>query len=53
MINILTLFKQNVGCDRQIGSTVVEDKCRVCGGHGETCQTMNGVFDKQNLDQGG
>lgn len=40
---------QEVGCDRRIGSTLSEDKCRVCGGNGEACQTMTDVFNTQKL----
>ncbi|XP_077866750.1 A disintegrin and metalloproteinase with thrombospondin motifs 6 [Saccoglossus kowalevskii] len=34
----------HVGCDRILGSEVVEDRCRVCGGDGSTCETILGTF---------
>uniref|UniRef100_A0A8C4QSZ4 ADAM metallopeptidase with thrombospondin type 1 motif, 10 n=1 Tax=Eptatretus burgeri TaxID=7764 RepID=A0A8C4QSZ4_EPTBU len=37
---------KHVGCDRQLGSTLTEDKCRVCGGDGTTCETIHGEFSK-------
>lgn len=36
---------QHVGCDRILGSSTVEDKCRVCGGDGSSCQTVHGVVN--------
>ncbi|XP_037088427.1 papilin-like [Pollicipes pollicipes] len=41
-----------VGCDRMLGSTVKEDRCRVCGGDGSDCYTAHGVFDAENLQSG-
>ncbi|KAM4888801.1 A disintegrin and metalloproteinase with thrombospondin motifs 10 isoform 3-T3 [Thomomys bottae] len=35
---------KHVGCDRVLGSDLREDKCRVCGGDGSSCQTIEGVF---------
>ncbi|XP_034513536.1 A disintegrin and metalloproteinase with thrombospondin motifs 10 isoform X1 [Ailuropoda melanoleuca] len=35
---------KHVGCDRVLGSDLREDKCRVCGGDGGTCETIEGVF---------
>ncbi|XP_063084407.1 A disintegrin and metalloproteinase with thrombospondin motifs 10 isoform X2 [Cavia porcellus] len=35
---------KHVGCDRVLGSDLREDKCRVCGGDGSTCETIEGVF---------
>lgn len=35
---------KHVGCDRVLGSDVREDKCRVCGGDGSACETIEGVF---------
>lgn len=35
---------QHVGCDRVLGSDLREDKCRVCGGDGSACETIEGVF---------
>ena len=37
---------QHVGCDRVLGSDAVEDKCRVCGGDGTTCDTVKGTFEE-------
>jgi len=36
---------QHVGCDRILGSDAVEDKCRVCGGDGSSCETIHGIID--------
>ncbi|XP_035382800.1 ADAMTS-like protein 3 isoform X2 [Electrophorus electricus] len=33
---------QEVGCDRQLGSTTKEDNCGVCGGDGSTCRPVRG-----------
>ncbi|GAB6024702.1 hypothetical protein CHUAL_009835 [Chamberlinius hualienensis] len=41
-----------VGCDKILGSSAKEDKCRVCGGDGSTCQTIEGVVDLSNLQTG-
>ncbi|XP_068234682.1 papilin isoform X9 [Palaemon carinicauda] len=41
-----------VGCDKILGSTAKEDKCRVCGGDGSTCNTITGEFTKEILTQG-
>ena len=30
-----------------LGSTLTEDKCRVCGGDGTDCNTVNGVLDQK------
>jgi hypothetical protein len=38
------LSMQHVGCDRVLGSDLREDKCRVCGGDGSACETIEGVF---------
>ncbi|XP_057345681.1 A disintegrin and metalloproteinase with thrombospondin motifs 10 isoform X2 [Manis pentadactyla] len=35
---------KHVGCDRVLGSDLREDKCRVCGGDGSACRTIEGVF---------
>lgn len=45
-------FPQHVGCDRVLGSDSKEDKCRVCGGDGSSCETIEGVFN-QSLPEGG
>ncbi|XP_034072574.1 LOW QUALITY PROTEIN: A disintegrin and metalloproteinase with thrombospondin motifs 3 [Gymnodraco acuticeps] len=36
----------NVGCDREIGSTKVEDRCGVCGGDNSHCRTVKGSFTR-------
>uniref|UniRef100_A0A8B9TKM3 ADAM metallopeptidase with thrombospondin type 1 motif 10 n=1 Tax=Anas platyrhynchos TaxID=8839 RepID=A0A8B9TKM3_ANAPL len=43
---------KHVGCDRVLGSDVKEDKCRVCGGDGSSCETVEGIFN-QSLPEGG
>ncbi|XP_074834446.1 A disintegrin and metalloproteinase with thrombospondin motifs 10 isoform X2 [Carettochelys insculpta] len=43
---------KHVGCDRILGSDLKEDKCRVCGGDGSTCETIEGIFN-QSLPEGG
>ncbi|OWK51419.1 A disintegrin and metalloproteinase with thrombospondin motifs 10 [Lonchura striata] len=43
---------KHVGCDRVLGSDAKEDKCRVCGGDGSSCETIEGVFN-QSLPEGG
>lgn len=35
-----------------LGSTVREDRCRQCGGDGSSCNTIEGVFDNQDLQVG-
>ncbi|CAH1244241.1 ADAMTS6 [Branchiostoma lanceolatum] len=35
-----------VGCDRLLDSHTVEDKCRLCGGDGTTCETVSGDVDE-------
>ncbi|XP_045438216.1 LOW QUALITY PROTEIN: A disintegrin and metalloproteinase with thrombospondin motifs 7 [Pipistrellus kuhlii] len=37
---------QNVGCDFQINSGAVEDRCGVCRGNGSTCHTVSWVFQE-------
>lgn len=32
-----------------IGSNAREDKCRVCGGDSSSCQTIDGIYDKDDL----
>ncbi|XP_014669308.1 PREDICTED: papilin-like isoform X4 [Priapulus caudatus] len=41
-----------VGCDKLLGSSAKEDKCRECGGDGSTCKTVEGLFDISNLQTG-
>uniref|UniRef100_A0A8C5J4L3 ADAM metallopeptidase with thrombospondin type 1 motif 10 n=1 Tax=Junco hyemalis TaxID=40217 RepID=A0A8C5J4L3_JUNHY len=43
---------KHVGCDRVLGSDSKEDKCRVCGGDGSSCETIEGVFN-HSLPEGG
>lgn len=40
------LCVQKVGCDREIGSNKVEDKCGVCGGDNSHCRTVKGTFTR-------
>lgn len=40
------LLLQKVGCDREIGSNKVEDKCGVCGGDNSHCRTVKGTFTR-------
>ncbi|XP_071001456.1 A disintegrin and metalloproteinase with thrombospondin motifs 3-like, partial [Oncorhynchus clarkii lewisi] len=35
-----------VGCDKEIGSNKVEDKCGVCGGDNSHCRTIKGTFTR-------
>uniref|UniRef100_A0A673FTM0 A disintegrin and metalloproteinase with thrombospondin motifs 3-like n=1 Tax=Sinocyclocheilus rhinocerous TaxID=307959 RepID=A0A673FTM0_9TELE len=35
-----------VGCDREIVSSKVEDKCGVCGGDNSHCRTVKGTFTR-------
>lgn len=35
-----------VGCDREIGSSKLEDKCGVCGGDNSHCRTVKGTFTR-------
>ncbi|KAK2151593.1 hypothetical protein LSH36_358g02030 [Paralvinella palmiformis] len=35
---------KHVGCDKILGSTAVEDHCRVCDGSGDSCETVRGYF---------
>jgi len=34
-----------IGCDGLLGSVVLEDKCRICGGDGANCKTISGILD--------
>ncbi|XP_069447385.1 A disintegrin and metalloproteinase with thrombospondin motifs 10 isoform X3 [Ovis canadensis] len=43
---------KHVGCDRVLGSDLREDKCRVCGGDGSACETIEGVFSPALLGTG-
>jgi len=41
-----------VGCDKELGSSKREDKCRICGGDGSGCTTVPGLFDLNDLTVG-
>uniref|UniRef100_A0A3Q3LCA0 ADAM metallopeptidase with thrombospondin type 1 motif, 10 n=1 Tax=Mastacembelus armatus TaxID=205130 RepID=A0A3Q3LCA0_9TELE len=43
---------KHVGCDRILGSDVREDRCRICGGDGSSCVSVEGVFN-DSLPEGG
>ncbi|XP_066885550.1 A disintegrin and metalloproteinase with thrombospondin motifs 7 isoform X6 [Kogia breviceps] len=36
----------NVGCDFEIDSGAIEDRCGVCHGNGSTCHTVSGTFEE-------
>lgn len=50
LINVLHL--QKVGCDKEIGSNKVDDKCGVCGGDNSHCRTVKGTFTRTPKKQG-
>ncbi|KAJ8417176.1 hypothetical protein AAFF_G00284030 [Aldrovandia affinis] len=37
---------KNVGCDYEIDSNAVEDRCGVCHGNGSTCKTVKKTFEE-------
>ncbi|XP_011793835.1 PREDICTED: uncharacterized protein LOC105509271 [Colobus angolensis palliatus] len=37
---------KNVGCDFEIDSGAMEDRCGVCHGNGSTCHTVSGTFEE-------
>ena len=41
-----------VGCDGLLGSNTEEDKCRVCGGDGSACDTVNAVIKEEDFKMG-
>ncbi|XP_035378070.1 A disintegrin and metalloproteinase with thrombospondin motifs 10 isoform X1 [Electrophorus electricus] len=43
---------KHVGCDKILGSDVREDRCRLCGGDGSSCEVIEGVFNN-SLPEGG
>ncbi|XP_076875243.1 A disintegrin and metalloproteinase with thrombospondin motifs 6 [Brachyhypopomus gauderio] len=43
---------KHVGCDNILGSDAREDRCRVCGGDGSTCEATEGLFN-DSLPRGG
>lgn len=50
--SLLSPFLQHVGCDRILGSDVREDRCRICGGDGSSCVSVEGLFNN-SLPEGG
>ncbi|XP_070180043.1 papilin-like isoform X2 [Littorina saxatilis] len=43
---------KEVGCDRRIDSTMREDRCLVCGGRVDTCQTVSTSINEADLKTG-
>ncbi|XP_059895068.1 A disintegrin and metalloproteinase with thrombospondin motifs 6 [Gadus macrocephalus] len=43
---------KHVGCDNILGSDAKEDRCRVCGADGSTCEATEGLFN-DSLPRGG
>ncbi|XP_066282432.1 papilin-like isoform X1 [Branchiostoma lanceolatum] len=43
---------KGVGCDYMLGSNAQEDKCRECGGEGDSCKAVKGLFSIKNLPVG-
>ncbi|XP_061553595.1 A disintegrin and metalloproteinase with thrombospondin motifs 6 isoform X2 [Phycodurus eques] len=43
---------KHVGCDNVLASDAHEDRCRVCGGGGSTCEATEGLFN-DSLPRGG
>ncbi|XP_025408017.1 papilin isoform X2 [Sipha flava] len=41
-----------VGCDNLLGSPEREDRCRICGGDGSNCNTVQGILDMNDLQYG-
>ncbi|XP_034751971.1 A disintegrin and metalloproteinase with thrombospondin motifs 6 isoform X3 [Etheostoma cragini] len=37
---------KHVGCDNILSSDAKEDRCRVCGGDGSTCEATEGLFNE-------
>lgn len=50
--DIVLLMSKHVGCDNILNSDAKEDRCRVCGGDGSTCDAMEGLFNN-SLPRGG
>uniref|UniRef100_A0A8C7KKD5 ADAM metallopeptidase with thrombospondin type 1 motif, 10 n=1 Tax=Oncorhynchus kisutch TaxID=8019 RepID=A0A8C7KKD5_ONCKI len=46
------LLCAHVGCDRILSSDVREDRCRMCGGDGSSCEAIEGLFN-DSLPEGG
>lgn len=40
---------QKVGCDWELDSDAVDDKCGVCNGDNSRCQRFNGIYTKSKL----
>lgn len=51
-LNVLRLCLQKVGCDWQVDSDAVEDKCGVCLGDGKLCSTQRGFYNVTDGDGG-
>eukprot|EP00062_Callorhinchus_milii_P015591 gi/632966002/ref/XP_007899177.1/ PREDICTED: A disintegrin and metalloproteinase with thrombospondin motifs 10 [Callorhinchus milii] len=43
---------KHVGCDHILASDVKEDRCRICGGDGSSCETVEGIFN-DSVSEGG
>eukprot|EP00106_Octopus_bimaculoides_P008128 XP_014775570.1 PREDICTED: papilin-like [Octopus bimaculoides] len=43
---------KSVGCDRVLGSSKVEDACRICGGAGKHCKTVKKSVETTKLKNG-
>ncbi|MGH0172727.1 UNVERIFIED_CONTAM: hypothetical protein FKN15_005507 [Acipenser sinensis] len=43
---VLAVMNMNVGCDYEINSNAVEDRCGVCHGNGSTCETVKKTFEE-------
>lgn len=50
--DFVLLMLKHVGCDNILNSDAKEDRCRVCGGDGSTCDAMEGLFN-DSLPRGG
>ncbi|XP_043259689.1 A disintegrin and metalloproteinase with thrombospondin motifs 7-like [Colletes gigas] len=42
---------KKVGCDWQLDSNAIEDKCGICKGDGTKCKRIEGLFDTINVDE--
>lgn len=52
LLSLSDLFSKHVGCDNILSSDAKEDRCRMCGGDGSTCETTEGLFN-DSLPRGG
>lgn len=50
--DFVLFISKHVGCDNILNSDAKEDRCRVCGGDGSTCDAMEGLFN-DSLPRGG